>query len=85
MSEQDYEVPFVWNGTFNKLTMDLEFVRLTAEDEEKAARVIGIAEESLHPLCVASSRVSSRADERGSDARAQPDGGWFPRRHPAAA
>jgi len=83
--EQDHRVPFAVNGTFNKMTVDLEFVRLMAEDQEKAARVIGVAKELVHPSCVASSRVSSRADERGSDARAQPGGGWSPRRRPAAA
>jgi hypothetical protein len=30
-----------------------------------------------------SSRVSSRSYERGSDARAQPIGGWFPRKTPS--
>jgi len=43
VNEQDYQVPFRFNGTINKLTFELGPMQLTEEDQKKAATAIGVA------------------------------------------
>lgn len=42
MNNKDYQVPFPFNGTINKLTFKLGPSQLTAEDQKAAAKAIGI-------------------------------------------
>jgi arylsulfatase A-like enzyme len=43
INEKDYQVPFAFNGTINKLTFNLGPLQLAEEDREKAAKAIAIA------------------------------------------
>ena len=43
VNDQDYQVPFQFNGTINKLTFDLGPVQLTAEDRAKTQHVVAKA------------------------------------------
>jgi len=43
VNEKDYQVPFAFNGTINKLTFNLGPSQLAQEDKEKAAQAIAIA------------------------------------------
>jgi len=45
VNEKDYQVPFAFNGTINKLTFKLGPMQLAEEDKEKAARAIAIAKD----------------------------------------
>jgi arylsulfatase len=45
VNEQDYQVPFPFNGKINKLTFNLGPMQLAEEDKEKAARAIAIAKD----------------------------------------
>jgi hypothetical protein len=42
VNDKDYQVPFPFNGTINKLTFKLGPSQLTAEDRKAAAKAIGI-------------------------------------------
>jgi hypothetical protein len=43
VNEKDYQVPFAFNGTINKLTFNLEPTQFSAEEQEKAAKAKAIA------------------------------------------
>jgi hypothetical protein len=43
VNEKDYQVPFAFNGTINKLTFNLGPSQLAAADQEKAARAKAIS------------------------------------------
>jgi hypothetical protein len=43
VNDKDYQVPFPFNGTINKLTFKLGPSQLTAEDRKAAAKAIAIA------------------------------------------
>jgi len=45
VNDKDYQVPFPFNGTINKLTFKLGPPQLTAEDNKKAADAIAIAKD----------------------------------------
>ena len=45
VNDKDYQVPFPFNGTINKLTFHLGPPQLAEEDKEKAARAIAIAKD----------------------------------------
>ena len=45
VNDKDYQVPFPFNGTINKLTFKLGPVQLTAEDKKTAANAIAIAKD----------------------------------------
>jgi|SRR5271168_3695152 len=45
VNDNDYQVPFPFNGTINKLTFNLGPMQLTEEDKEKAANAIAIAKD----------------------------------------
>jgi arylsulfatase A-like enzyme len=45
VNEKDYQVPFPFNGTINKLTFNLGPMQLAEDDKEKAARAIAIAKD----------------------------------------
>jgi arylsulfatase A-like enzyme len=45
VNDKDYQVPFPFNGTINKLTFKLGPPKLTAEDNKKAAAAIAIAKD----------------------------------------
>jgi len=83
VNEHDSRVPFALNGTLSNLTFYLGPMQLTREDRETAAGAFAVAKDWPYPSYVPSSRASSRVDERGSDARAQPGGGWLPHKTPS--
>jgi hypothetical protein len=41
-SEQDYQVPFVFNSTINKLTFNLGPMKLSEEEKMKAQKGVGV-------------------------------------------
>jgi hypothetical protein len=43
VNDKDYQVPFPFNGTINKVTFNLGPMQLAEEDKEKAAKAIAIA------------------------------------------
>ena len=43
VNDKDYQVPFPFNGTINKLTFNLGPMQLAEADKEKAAKAIAIA------------------------------------------
>ena len=43
VNDKDYQVPFSFNGTINKVTFNLGPMQLAEEDKEKAAKAIAIA------------------------------------------
>ena len=45
VNDNDYKVPFPFNGTINKLTFNLGPMQLAEEDKEKAAAAIAIAKD----------------------------------------
>jgi hypothetical protein len=45
INEKDYQVPFAFNGTIDKLTFNLGPMQLAEEDKEKAASAIAIAKD----------------------------------------
>ncbi len=45
VNEQDYQVPFAFNGTINKLTFKLGPMQLSEEEHKKAERAIGVAQD----------------------------------------
>src|SRR5450755_4528952 len=45
VNDADYQVPFPFNGTINKLTVNLGPMQLAEEDKEKAAKAIAIAKD----------------------------------------
>jgi arylsulfatase len=45
VNDKDYQGPFPFNGTINKLTFKLGPPQLTAEDNKKAAAAIAIAKD----------------------------------------
>jgi arylsulfatase A-like enzyme len=45
VNDKDYQVPFAFNGTIDKLTFNLGPMQLAEEDKEKAAKAIAIAKD----------------------------------------
>ncbi len=43
MNDKDYQAPFAFNGTIDKLTIDLGPLQIAGEDQRKAADAIAAA------------------------------------------